>query len=346
MPAPAVCDGRLVFAVGDTAHALAQVGLDCDDAVRGSRRFRRTATGWRLAFPIPDLARLEYRLVVTDGSGETSVVCDPDNPLRVGTAFGDRSVVELPGYVSPPWLDAAAPSGSTTELAHQSPMGALPITVWEPDGLTATTPAPLLVVHDGPEYANLASLTTYAASVIARGDVQPFRMALMHPVHRDEWYAGNPDYVSAEIAGLTDVADRFPVDQAFVVMGASLGGLCALLVAETAPSRVAGVFAQSGSFFTPDLDPQEAQYPYFTRVTGAVEEVLNGPVTSAPLHIGMTCGGMEENHDNNVRAAKALLARGHDVRLTTVRDLHNYTAWRDALDPPLTDVLRSCWGQP
>jgi len=27
-----------------------------------------------------------------------------------------------------------------------------------------------------------------------------------------------------------------------------------------------------------------------------------------------------------------------------VPDLHNYTAWRDSLDPALTDLLRKCWG--
>jgi hypothetical protein len=27
-----------------------------------------------------------------------------------------------------------------------------------------------------------------------------------------------------------------------------------------------------------------------------------------------------------------------------VHDLHNYTAWRDSLDPALTDLLRSVWG--
>jgi len=32
------------------------------------------------------------------------------------------------------------------------------------------------------------------------------------------------------------------------------------------------------------------------------------------------------------------------VVFSRVPDLHNYTAWRDSLDPALTDLLRKCWG--
>jgi enterochelin esterase family protein len=41
--------------------------------------------------------------------------------------------------------------------------------------------------------------------------------------------------------------------------------------------------------------------------------------------------------------AAALARAGHTVTHVEVPDLHNYTAWRDALDPHLTAVLRDCW---
>ncbi|QIM20323.1 hypothetical protein G7075_02820 [Phycicoccus sp. HDW14] len=62
-----------------------------------------------------------------------------------------------------------------------------------------------------------------------------------------------------------------------------------------------------------------------------------------PLVVGMTCGALEENAANNRDMANALGRAGHDVRYREVADLHNYTAWRDALDPTLTDVLRTVW---
>jgi enterochelin esterase family protein len=40
---------------------------------------------------------------------------------------------------------------------------------------------------------------------------------------------------------------------------------------------------------------------------------------------------------------RALAARGCPATLHEGRDLHNYTAWRDAFDPHLTALLRAVW---
>jgi len=63
-----------------------------------------------------------------------------------------------------------------------------------------------------------------------------------------------------------------------------------------------------------------------------------------PLRVAMTCGALEGNLGNNEDVASPLLRAGHDVVSSRVPDLHNYTAWRDSLDPALTDLLRKCWG--
>jgi enterochelin esterase family protein len=47
------------------------------------------------------LSRLEYLLEVTHADGGTETIPDPDNPARVGGAFGDKSVLELPGHAPP-----------------------------------------------------------------------------------------------------------------------------------------------------------------------------------------------------------------------------------------------------
>jgi enterochelin esterase family protein len=52
---------------------------------------------------------------------------------------------------------------------------------------------------------------------------------------------------------------------------------------------------------------------------------------------------MEENFANNQAMAASLTSQGHDVRFRAVADLHNYTAWRDSLDPTVTKLLRSVW---
>ena len=42
--------------------------------------------------------------------------------------------------------------------------------------------------------------------------------------------------------------------------------------------------------------------------------------------------------------ASALSAQSYGVELHEVSDLHNYTGWRDAFDPYLTELLRHVWG--
>ena len=346
MAQPVAGEQSVLFTLDDPDSRWSRVSLDCDDAVRGRRRFRRTATGWLLALPRPSLGRLEYRLVLTDRRGRSEVVCDPDNPERVDTAFGERSVAVLPGYAPPPWLAQQAPAGTVRQHTWKDEViGELPLQLWSPESLRDGTPAPLLVVHDGPEYLDLAALGEYAAATIAGGGVRPFRMACLQPVDRDSWYSANPDYMQAELRALEDLSrGAAPVDAPYVTIGASLGGLTALLVALAMPSRFAGVLSQSGSFFRPDLDEQESGYPHFERVTAAVAVITTAGPAEPPLRIALTCGRNEENFGNNDAMAAALADAGHLVTFTAVDDLHNYTAWRDSLHPALTELLRSVWG--
>jgi enterochelin esterase-like enzyme len=347
MPPPSVIEQQLIFTVADPGRSHVTVRLDCDDALAGPRRFRRTSGGWVLAMPRPELLRVEYRLVVLGRDGATHVILDPDNPELVRTAFGDRSVALLPGYKPPWWLAVEHDAGELTEIVHTDPtLGDLPITVWAPSSLAPSDPAPLLVVNDGPEYAELAAVTRYAAALQDAGSLPAFRVALMHPLDRDEWYAANPVYRAAASEAIRQVMADFATDLPLVAMGASLGGLSAVLTALEADHDVpyGGVFAQSGSFFQATLDPQESTYPYFEQVSAATSEVSQSGPAQHPLTIGLTCGALEENLANNQAMAAALAAQGHRVVLRELPDLHNYTAWRDALDPGLTDVLRAAWG--
>jgi enterochelin esterase-like enzyme len=344
---PAVIEDKLVFAFEDRSAGWSRVALDCDDAIAGGRRFRRTAYGWGLALPRPQVRRLEYRLLLTDRGGESQLVCDPANPERVRTAFGERSVALMPGYENPCWTRASILPGEYQELTVTDPVvGDVPVRLWSPAELRPRDAAPVLLVHDGPEFDDLAQVTKYAASMAVRRWLPSFRVALIQPVQRDEWYAANPDYIAAEQRVIDAVLEAAPIEGSVVSMGASMGGLCALLLG-LADARVGGVFAQSSSFFTPRLDPQESGYPYFDRVAAAVAEILTPPSAPAErhLHVSLTCGALEENHTNNHEMARALEARGHRVAIEDVPDLHNYTAWRDCFDPTLTTLLQTVWGR-
>jgi enterochelin esterase-like enzyme len=130
-------------------------------------------------------------------------------------------------------------------------------------------------------------------------------------------------------------------------MGASLGGLSAVLLAVSASDAFSAAFSQSGSFFRHALDPQETSYPLFDRVAASVEALTRRRRRpKQPIKIGLTCGEHEENMANNRAVAEALRAAGHEVALRTLPDLHNYTAWRDGMHPSLTALLQAAWAAP
>ena len=69
-------------------------------------------------------------------------------------AFGDKSVIEFPGYRRPDWLERPAAPATETDLAIGSRELGSTIRgrLWSAEALAADQPAPLLIVHDGPEY--------------------------------------------------------------------------------------------------------------------------------------------------------------------------------------------------
>ena len=131
-----------------------------------------------------------------------------------------------------------------------------------------------------------------------------------------------------------------------VGMGASLGGLAMLQAQRTWPGAFAGLFLQSGSFFVPRFDRQESGFPRYARIVRFVRGVLRVATFDEPVPVAMTCGAEEENVYNNRLMANALAAQGYDAELAEVPDMHNYTAWRDALHPHLTRLLADLWGPP
>src|SRR5690242_15691127 len=114
---PRVEGPRVLFWVPDPDRALAGVRLHQEVGVPAGRLdFRYADGGWRLALARPPVARMEYRLELTHQGGDRETVTDPANPRRVAGAFGDKSVVEFPGYAPPGWLSAPAPDGREREV--------------------------------------------------------------------------------------------------------------------------------------------------------------------------------------------------------------------------------------
>ena len=330
--------GRVTFRLADPERRYAAVRLCSDLSLTEEQRsYRRHDDEWVLELDPPQIERLEYHVEVTDVDGATQTGPDPANALRAPGAFGEKSVLLLPGYAPPAWLDAPTVEGSYQDLSIRGRGLGANVTgrLWSP---LTDEPLPLLVAHDGPEYDKLSSLTTYSAAMIAAGTLPPHRVALLAPGPRDEWYSASALYSRALYV---DVIPALPTAGDPVGMGASLGALAMLVTQRRAPGTFGALFLQSGSFFMPRFDRHESGFSRYERIVRVVRRILR--TSARPLPVQLTCGAAEENVFNNRVMARALAEQGYDARLDEVPDLHNYTAWRDAFDPHLTRLLEQVW---
>jgi enterochelin esterase-like enzyme len=308
--------------------------------------FAREGDDWVLSLELPDVLRLEYKLEVSYAGGGRDWILDPGNPKRTPGAFGDKSVLELPGYTAPAWLDSKRVEGRFDErLIRGRGLGALVgLRVWSPADTEPGHPLRLLLANDGPEYDALASLTRFSAAMIAAGELPPHRVALIAPGDRNQWYSASAAYARV-IANDVVPAIRhdFGVIGAPVGMGASLGGLAMLHAQRHFPRALGALFLQSGSFFMPRHDSQERGFSRYVRIVRFVRETLRDGQYAIPVPVTITVGRAEENAHNNREMARALAGQGYDVSLEEVADMHNYVGWRDAFDPHLTALLRRAW---
>ncbi len=213
--------------------------------------------------------------------------------------------------------------------------------VWACPGLDDATPAPLLVVHDGPSYDREADLPGYLQAQVGRGALPPLRVALLVAPQRDVWFSANPAYAAAlaehVVPGLTTL---WPTTRTAGI-GASLGALAWLHAQSSYPAVVDGLFLQSGSYFRPETDPQESDFHQFPAIVQFVSSVRRGGRPARPVPTVLTCGADEENLANNRRMARVLHRLGYRVRFAVVPGGHDYASWRAAFDPHLPDLVRA-----
>jgi enterochelin esterase-like enzyme len=312
--------------------------------------FERDADGWHLRLPRPaTVDRFEYELELVRPDGSSELVPDPDAPAVPGP-FGEKSVLELPGYRPPAWLDDdEAPAGSLRRLRLRSRRLRATVTglLWSAPGTEPDASLPLLVVHDGPEYAEYSQLLRYLEHLSAEREVPPMRAALLAPVDRNQTYSASARYSSALVRDLLPELARLapspPGPESRVGMGASLGAIAMLHAHRRHPGVFGGLFLQSGSFFRQRYDGYESRFVRFRRISRFMGHVLTAETWPDPVPVGMTCGTGEENLANNRAAFAALGRQGYPVDLEEVRDGHNWTSWRDGFDPHLPTLLARVW---
>lgn len=318
------------------------VRLEVDWVLTADPEFELVDQHWTYRLDRPAADRFDYRLVL-QGSGTDGPVLDPTNPRRLEHAFGDRSEIQFPEYVPPAWL-GVTPGGRTEQLSLSR--GDLdrpvPTRLWSPAGLAPQEPAPLLVAHDGTDLAENGSLLAWAAH---RAADRPLRVALLDAPDgcRDRWYAANPGYARHLATVLLPALRNRVTVSAVVGLGASLGGLAMLGLQRAHPAALDALALQSGTFLTPDLDPQETGYGPFAQVCRAVKDYASqAPMRTVPTL--MTCGAIEENLANNRQMAEALARQGYPVRWVVNPDGHTVIGWRDVWAPHLDALVAEVAG--
>ena len=210
----------------------------------------------------------------------------------------------------------------------------------EVGSVRAAAPAPLLVVHDGPDYARRTSLLRILHGLVEAHELPPHRVALLLPDERYETYSASTPYARALLATLDETAGR---RARRVGLGSSLGALALLHAHRLEPNAFAGLFLQSGSFFRRRTDPQESRFARFSRVDRFVGSVLNARDRARPVATTITCALDEENYANNAALARALAAQGYPVDFHAARGGHDWPTWRRALESHLAPLLRRVW---
>jgi enterochelin esterase family protein len=298
--------------------------------------FERVDDEWRLRFPRHEVDRMEY-LLELDGR----LQLDPGNAKRAPGPFGDKSVIEWPEYTPPAWLDSIADEGPREwiEVRCRRLVARVPVLLYatpDPPGKDA----PLLVVHDGPEYAEFAHLTRFLDAMSWEERIPPLRAALIQPVDRNETYSASALYAGALVRELLPAIARRAPHKQRIGMGASLGALAMLHAHRRYPRTFDALFLQSGSYFRQRFDKIESGFGRYQRITRFTGTVVRGNAERA-IPVALTCGLAEENVSNNRTVAEALAAQGYAAWLAELRDAHNWTAWRDAFDPHLPALIEA-----
>jgi enterochelin esterase-like enzyme len=337
-PGPLVSADEVVLFVPDERRSLARVALRHELTQPRLIPFERRERGFELRLQRPPAGRLEYLLELEHRNGRTELVPDPGNPLQAPGPFGAKSVIEFPGYEPPAWLaDEDSEPGEVREVGLP---GRLAVTalLWSAADTDPDEPMPLLLAHDGPEYAEYCSLLRLFDHLVAFSELLPFRAALLPPpLDRNETYSASARYARALVEDWLPALPPFQGRPAG--MGASLGALAMLHAHWTRPGVFGGLFLQSGSYFRRRLDPQESGTPRFARITRFVSSVVGGRVGTEAIPATLTCGTAEENLDNNRLLAATLRRQGWQAPLVEHPDAHNWVAWRDVLHPHLAELL-------
>jgi enterochelin esterase-like enzyme len=292
---------------------------------------------WYLTLDIPHNSRVEYKFEV-HRADRSEWIEDPRNPNRARDPFGANSVLQGEGYAVPDWVlpDPTSRPGLLEPFGFNSKAfgGRRTGQIYLPARFRKSRLYPLLVVHDGSDYVNFASMKIALDNLIERLEIPDMIVAFTDSPNRILEYPNHEQharFLTEEL--LPDLTKRLPIldrPQARCLMGASFGAVAAFSTAYRYPGVWGRLLLQSGSFAFTDIGKSNRRGPLFDKVVEFVNHVRANPMAVSE-RVFMSCGVYESLIYENRSLVPLLDSTGMQVKFVEARDGHNWENWRDRL---------------
>ena len=297
-----------------------------------------------LQVDLPPGSRMEYKIGV-QMYGRAAMIRDPLNPQSARDPFGANSVVYGEGYRPPDWCveDPDARPGSVEERAIESAAfgGSRNVQVYLPARFRRTRRYPLLVVHDGRDYAAFANLQTVLDNLIHRLELPPLVSVMIQSQDRMREYAADDRHARFLAEDLVPQLEAaYPLvrhQSARALCGASFGAVASLHCAWRYPGTFGRLLLQSGSFVFTEIG-DHGRGPVFDPVVAFVNEFRKAPGKPAEQAY-LSCGVYESLIYFNRTMSPLLQETGMTVKFREANDGHNWENWRDRLREGLTTLF-------
>jgi len=307
------------------------------------RRLRGTDL-WYLVLELPEGSRIEYQIEIRRGE-HYERFNDPLNPKVSHSPVGSSSVGFGAGYETPDWAlpDPEARPGELRELVVRSrALGRdARVTVYLPARMRTTASYPLLVVHDGGDFLQYASMKTVLDNLIHRLDVAEVVVAFTYPGERLDEYANSTAharFLSDELLPELEVSLPLVGQRAGrCLLGSSFGAVASLSAAHRSPQTYGALVLMSGSFVFTDIGMDHGGGEVFAPVVKFMNRYRAKPRRVAD-RLFMTCGVYEPLIVPNRSMVHVFESTGMQVRYTEARDGHSWENWRDQLRDALSWV--------
>lgn len=286
---------------------------------------------------LPPNSRVEYKLEVWRGD-QSEWIRDPLNDNLARDPFGANSVAHGEGYEIPEWTLRDPESRPGTLDAFEIDSAALggkrTGQIYYPARYRRTRRYPLVVVHDGSDYLNFASMGTVLDNLIHRLTIPDLIVCFLDSPDRLKEYAAyepHARFLTEEL--VPHLESKLPLEprpQRRCLMGASFGGVAALSTAWYYPKFWGRLLLQSGSFAFTDIGRGNRRGPLFDPVVSFVNQ-FRSDIKPISERLFVSCGIYESLIYENRSLVPLLDASGMQVRFVESRDGHNWENWRDRL---------------